>query len=334
MKAIICTAYGPPNVLKFQEVEKPCPKDGQVLIRIHATSVSRADCELRRFDFPGWIALPIRLWFGVLKPRVRILGQEFSGEVEDIGEGVVSFAPGDRVFGTTGMKLGAYAEYICLDQRSSSSVITSIPANISFTDAAVIPYGASEALRFLRKANIKAGHNILIIGAGGSFGTYAVQLAKNFGAEVTAVDSFSKLKILQSLGADHTIDYTQGEFTNRMQTFDIIFDVVCKTPLSHLFRMLRHGGRCVLANPQTSHIIRGIWTIFSSSRKVIFSSGNGSVEHLQYIKDLIETGKLKPVIDRNYALEQMAEAHRYAETEQKIGNIVIMVDNIQLNIKK
>lgn len=325
MKAIICTAYGPPNVLKLQDVEKPRPKDGQVLIRIHAASVSRADCELRRFDFPGWVALPIRLWFGISKPRVRILGQEFSGEVEAVGEGVTSFAPDDRIFGTTGMGLGAYAEYLCLDPRSPGSVITGIPANMSFTDAAVIPYGASEALRFLRKANIKAGNNILIIGAGGSFGTYAVQLAKNFGAKVTAVDSSNKLKILQSLGADHTIDYKQGDFTNSEQKFDIIFDVVGKTPLTHLLRMLRPGGRCAIANPHTSHIIRGIWTTLTSERKVIFSSDSGTSKDLQYIKELVEAGKLQPVIDRSYPLEQMAEAHKYAETEEKIGNIVITV---------
>ena len=264
MKAIICTAYGPPNVLKLKEIEKPHPKEGQVLIRIYATSVSRADCELRRFDFPGWIALPIRLWFGVFKPRVSILGQEFSGEVEAIGEGVTSFAPGDRVFGTTGMGLGAYTEYLCLDQHSTGSVITSIPVNMSFTDAAVIPYGASEALRFLKKANLKAGHKILIIGAGGSFGTYAVQLAKNVGAEVTAVDSINKLKILQTLGADHTIDYTKGDFMKGMNPYDIIFDVVCKTPLSQLLRMLLPCGRCVLANPKSSHILRGVWTNMTS----------------------------------------------------------------------
>jgi len=325
MKAIICTAYGPPNVLKLQEVEKPHPKDGQVLILIHATSVSRADCEIRRFDFPVWVALPLRLWLGVLKPRVRILGQEFSGEVEAIGKGVTSFAPGDRVFGTTGMGLGAYAEYLCLDQSSPGSVLTSMPANMSYAEAAVIPYGASEALRFLRKGNLKAGQNILIIGAGGSFGTYAVQLAKLFGAEVSAVDSFSKLDILHSLGADHIIDYTKGDFTNSMQTFDIIFDVVCKTPLTHILRMLRPGGRCVLANPHTSHLILGLWTTMTSDRKVIFGSDSGSTEHLQYIRELVETGKLQPVIDRSYPLVQMAEAHRYAETEQKKGNIVITV---------
>lgn len=323
MKAIICNAYGPPDVLKVQEVEKPRPKVDQVLIRIHAASVSRADCELRRFDFPGWVSLPMRLWFGVLKPRIRILGQEFAGEVEAVGEGVTSFTPGDRVFGTTGMGLGAYAEYICLGRSSPGSVLASMPVNLSYAEAAAVPYGASEALRFLRKGNIQAGQKVLIIGAGGSFGTFAVQLAKIFGAEVTAVDSASKLEMLLSLGADHVIDYTLGSFADSTQTFDIIFDVVCKAPFAHLLRMLRPGGRCVLANPHTSHLVRGLWTTMTGDRKVIFGSDTGSMEHLLYIKALVEAGKLRPVIDRTFPLEQMAEAHRYAETEQKKGNIVI-----------
>ena len=325
MKAIICTAYGSPDVLKLQEVEKPHPKDDQVLIRVHATSVTRADCELRRFDFPGWVALPIRLWLGILKPRVRILGQEFAGEVEAVGKDVASFVPGDRVFGTTGMNLGAYAEYLCLDQRSPGSVLASLPANMSYAEASVIPYGALEALQFLRKGNLKAGNKILIIGAGGSFGTFAVQLAKHFGAEITAVDSAGKLEMLRSLGANHVFDYTHGNFTENKQTFDLIFDVVCKTPFNHLLRMLRPGGRYVMANPHTSHLIRGLWTMLTSDRKVVFGSDSGSVEDLQYIKGLVEAGKLQPVIDRYYPLEQIAEAHRYAETEQKKGNIVITV---------
>jgi len=295
------------------------------LIRIHAASVSRADCELRRFDFPSWVALPIRLWLGVLKPRIRILGQEFAGEVEAVGEGVTSFTPGDRVFGTTGMRLGAYAEYLCLGRSSPGSVLACMPANLSYAEAAAVPYGASEALRFLRKGNIQAGQKVLIIGAGGSFGTFAVQLAKLFGAEVTAVDSASKLEMLLSLGADHVIDYTLGSFADSTQTFDIIFDVVCKAPFAHLLRMLRPSGRCVLANPHTSHLVRGLWTTMTGDRKVIFGSDTGSVEHLLYIKELVETGKLRPVIDRTFPIEQTAEAHRYAETEQKKGNIVITV---------
>lgn len=325
MKAIICTAYGPPDVLKLQEVEKPHPKDNQVLVRIHATSVSKADCELRRFDFPGWVWLPVRLWFGVLKPRVRILGQEFAGEVEATGRGATSFAPGERVFGTTGIGLGAYAEYICLSGSSEGSALAKIPAPLSYAEAAAVPYGGSEALRFLRKGNIQAGQKVLIIGAGGSFGTFAVQLAKIFGAEVSAVDSTSKLEMLRSIGADHVIDYTERDFTDSTQTFDLIFDVVCRAPFTRVLRMLRPGGRCVLANPHTSHLMRGLWTTMTSDRKVIFGSGSGTVEELSFLKELIESGKLRPILDRRFPLEQMAEAHRYAETEQKKGNIVILV---------
>jgi NADPH:quinone reductase-like Zn-dependent oxidoreductase len=329
MKAIICTAYGSPDVLKLREVEKPRPKDQQVLVRIHATTVSRADCELRRFDFPGWVWLPMRLWSGVLKPRVRILGQEFAGEVEDVGRGVSQFALGDRVFGTTGIRLGAHAEYICLGGRSEGSAFTSIPTNMSYAEAAAVPYGGSEALRFLRKGNIQAGQKVLIIGAGGSFGTFAVQLAKLFGAEVWAVDSTGKLEMLRSIGADHVIDYTERDFTESAQTFDLIFDVVCRAPFARVLRMLRPGGRCMLANPHTSHLLRGLWTTMTSDRKVIFGSDSGSVEHLLYLKELIDAGKLRPVIDRHFTLEQTAEAHRYAETEQKKGNIVIIVGHEQ-----
>lgn len=329
MKAIICTAYGSPDVLKLREVDKPRPKDQQVLVRIHATTVSRADCELRRFDFPGWVWLPMRLWSGVLKPRVRILGQEFAGEVEDVGRGVSQFVPGDRVFGTTGIRLGAHAEYICLGGRSEGSALTSIPTNMSYAKAAAVPYGGSEALRFLRKGNIQAGQKVLIIGAGGSFGTFAVQLAKLFGAEVSAVDSTSKLEMLRSIGADHVIDYTERDFTDSAQTFDLIFDVVCRAPFARVLRMLRPGGRCMLANPHTSHLLRGLWTTMTSDRKVIFGSDSGSVEHLLYLKQLIDAGKLRPVIDRHFTLEQTAEAHRYAETEEKKGNIVIIVGDEQ-----
>ena len=325
MKAIICTAYGPPDVLELQEVEKPHPNDNQVLVRIHATTVSRADCELRRFEFPPWVWLPVRLWFGLLKPRVRILGQEFAGEVEAIGSGATSFSPGDRVFGTTGMGLGAHAEYICLSGRSEGSTIARLPATMSYAEAAAVPYGGSEALRFLRKGNIQAGQKVLIIGAGGSLGTFAIQLAKFFGAEVFAVDSTSKLELLRSIGADHVIDYTVQDFTSSAQTFDLIFDVVCKAPFASVLRLLRPGGRCVLANPQTSHLLRGLWTMLTSDKKVIFGSDSATVADLSFLTELIEAGKLRPVIDRRFPLEQMVEAHRYAETEQKKGNIVVIV---------
>jgi NADPH:quinone reductase-like Zn-dependent oxidoreductase len=327
MKAIICTAYGSPDVLQLREVEKPAPKDDQVLIRIHATTVSRADTEIRKFSFPGWIWLPIRLFFGVFKPRVRILGEEFAGVVEAIGKQATSFSEGDRVFGTTGIGLGAYAEYICLGGRNETSVLAKIPRGMSYTQAAAIPYGGLEALQFLRKGNIQKGQKVLIIGAGGSFGTYAVQLARHFGAEVTAVDSTGKLEMLREIGADHVIDYTQHDFTQTAELYDLIFDVICKTPLDRLLHILRPEGKCLLANPQTSHLFRGLWSNMNTEKKVYFWGETDREEGLSFILELIEAGKLHPVIDRCFPLEQMVDAHRYAETEQKKGNIVVVVND-------
>ena len=254
MKAIVCTAYGGPDVLKLEEVEKPRPKDGEVLVRVHATTASRADCEIRRFEFPAWIWLPIRLAFGVVRPRVRILGQEFAGEVEALGDGATSFAPGDRVYGTTGIGLGAYAEYVCAGGRRAGSVVAPMPAAMSYAEAAAVPYGAMEALRFLRKGGIGAGQRVLIIGAGGSFGTYAVQLAKHAGAEVVAVDSTGKLEMLREIGADQVIDYTERDFTDGAGDFDIVFDVVGRAPFGRVVRLLRPRGRYVVANPHTSQL--------------------------------------------------------------------------------
>jgi NADPH:quinone reductase-like Zn-dependent oxidoreductase len=210
--------------------------------------------------------------------------------------------------------------------RRAGSVVAPLPAALSYAEAAAVPYGACEALRFLRKAGIGAGQRVLIVGAGGSFGTYAVQLAKHAGAEVVAVDGAGKLERLRELGADEVIDYAERDFTEDAGTFDIVFDVICKAPFGRVVRLLNPGGRYVLANPQTSHFFRGLWTSFTGHKKVIFSSGEGKHEHLRAVTELIEAGALRPVIDREYPLELMAEAHRYADTEQKKGNIVVVVD--------
>jgi NADPH:quinone reductase-like Zn-dependent oxidoreductase len=261
----------------------------------------------------------------VFKPRVRVLGQEFAGQVEIVGKDVRSFAPGDRVFGTTGIGLGAHAEYICLREQPEGGALAKIPAKMTYAEAAPVPYGGSEALRFLRKGNIQRGQKVLIIGAGGSFGTFAVQLAKEFGAEVTAVDIAGKLDMLRSIGADHVIDYADKDFSAGGEAYDLIFDVVCRVPLSRHLRALRPNGRCLLANPQTSHLVRGLWTSMTSSKKVILGVESGSKADLPFIGELIVAGKLRPVIDRRFTLEDIVEAHRYAETEQKKGNIVIEV---------
>ena len=327
MKAVVCTAYGGPDVLELEEVETPRPKAGEVLVRVRATTVSRADCEIRRFEFPAWIWLPLRLAFGVTRPRVRILGQEFAGEVEALGEGTTSFSPGDRVYGTTGIGLGAYAEYVRAGGRRAGSVVAPLPAALGYAEAAAVPYGACEALRFLRKAGLGAGQRVLIVGAGGSFGTCAVQLARHAGAEVVAVDAGAKLELLRELGAGEVVDHTAGDFTQALPpgTFDVVFDVICRAPFGSVVRLLRPGGRYVLANPGTPHFVRGLWTSLFTGKKVIFGSGSVADEHLREVGELIEAGALRPVIDRTYALEQMAEAHRYAETEQKAGNIVVLV---------
>jgi NADPH:quinone reductase-like Zn-dependent oxidoreductase len=325
MKAIVCTAYGGPDVLRLEEVEKPRPKAGELLVRVHATTASRADCEIRRFEFPAWVWLPVRLAFGVFRPRVRILGQEFAGEVEALGDGATGFAPGDRVYGTTGMGLGAYAEYVCAGGRRVGSVAGPMPAALGYAEAAAVPYGAMEALRFLRKGGIGAGQRVLIIGAGGSFGTYAVQLARQAGAEVVAVDSGGKLEMLRELGADQVVDYTAGDFTEGAGDFDIVFDVIGRAPFRRIARLLRPGGRYVVANPHTAQLLRGLWASLTSDKKLVFSSGEVADEHLRAVTDLIDAGELRPVVDRRYPLEQTVAAHRYAETEEKLGNIVIEV---------
>ena len=327
MKAIICTAYGSPDVLQLQEVEKPQPKADQTLIRVHATTVSRADLEIRSFRFSGLISLPLRLYFGLFKPRVRILGEDFAGVVEQVGKNATSFAVGDRVCGTSGIGLGGYAEYICVGGANATSVLAKILPGMGFTEAAAIPYGGLEALGFLRKGIIQKGQKVLIIGAGGSFGTYAVQLAKYFGAEVTAVDSAGKLDMLRAIGADHIIDYAKHDYTKLGEVFDLVFDVICKIPLEQHLRLLRPGGTCLLANPQDDHFFKGFQANRKKDKKVVFGVDSGSEENLNFILDLITTGEIKPIIDRIFTLEEMVEAHRFAETEQKKGNIVVTVRN-------
>jgi len=254
-----------------------------------------------------------------------VLGQELAGDIESVGKDVRSFSRGNRVFASTGVGLGAHAEYICLREQPEGGALATMPANMSYEEAAAVPYGGREALQFLRKANIRTGQKLLINGAGGSFGTFAVQLAKVFGADVTAVDTTAKLDMLRSIGADHVVDYTQQGFTESGDTYDVIFDVVGKSPFSRSVRSLRHNGRYLLANPRLSQLVRGLWTSLTSSKKVIFGAASGTSEDLAFLRELIEAGKVRSVIDRRYPLEQMAEAHRYAETGRKRGNVVITV---------
>jgi NADPH:quinone reductase-like Zn-dependent oxidoreductase len=322
MKAIVWTKYGPPDVLQLKEVEKPAPKDNEVLIKVHAATVTAGDCEARSLKMPLFIRLPMRIYVGFGNPkRITILGQEVAGEIEAIGKEVTRFKKGDQVFAATFFRFGAYAEYVSLPE--TYPVLK--PDNMTYEEAATIPTGGINGLHFLRKANVQRGQRILINGAGGSIGTYAVQIAKSLGVEVTAVDSEEKLAMLRSIGADHVIDYTQEDFTRSGESYDAIIDVVGKSSFSGCIRSLKPNGRYVLGNPRLLGMIRGSWTSMTTDKKVIFEQASYRAEDYTFLKELIEAGKVKAVIDRHYPLEQTAEAHRYVEKGQKKGNVIITV---------
>jgi 2-desacetyl-2-hydroxyethyl bacteriochlorophyllide A dehydrogenase len=329
MKAIIWTKYGSPDGLQLREVEKPTPKDNEILIKIHASSVTAGDCEMRRLELPLMLSFPMRLYAGFLKPkRIAILGQELAGEVVEIGKDVTTYKVGDQVFGTTGFKFGAYAEYICLPEKpgDAQGTLASKPTNLTYEESAVVPTAGLEAVHFLRKANIQPGKKVLIVGAGGSIGTFSIQLAKHLGAEVTGVDSFEKLDLLRSLGADHVIDYTKGDYTNTGEAYDLIIDVVGKGSVARRLKLLKEGGYYFLAYASLSHILLGIWTSMTSNKKLKIESSSQKKEDLIFLMQLFEDGKLKSIIDRSYPLEQTAEAHRYVETGAKKGNVVIVCE--------
>jgi NADPH:quinone reductase-like Zn-dependent oxidoreductase len=320
----VWTKYGSPNVLQLREVERPFPKDKEVLVKIRATTVMIGDCELRGLKFPVLYQLPLRIILGFSKPtRVTILGQELAGDIEAIGKDVNRFKIGDPVIAATLLHLSTYAEYVCLPE--AYPVLK--PASISYEEATTLPTGGIYALHLIREANIQAGQKILVIGAGGTIGTYAVQIAKSFGIEVTAVDSSGKLDLLRAIGADQAIDYTKDNYTRSGETYDAIIDVVGKSSYSGCIKSLKPYGRYVLGNPSFSGRIRGRWTTMTTDKKVISENADHRAEDYAFLIQLIEAGKLKPVIDRIYPLEQTTEAHRYVDTGQKKGNVVITVNH-------
>ncbi len=326
MKAIVHTKYGPPDELQLKEVEKPVPKDNEVLIKIHATTVTTSDCNVRNFTFvPKLFLLPARLMFGVFKPRINILGIDLAGEIEAVGKDVKRFKEGDQVFGSPGKALGAHAEYTCVPE---DGVLTIKPVNMAWEEAAAVFLGAHTALFYLRDmGNIQAGQKILIYGASGAIGTFAVQLTKYFGAEVTGVCSTTNLEMVKSLGADKVIDYTQEDFTKSGETYDIIFDAVGKTSFSHCKNSLKQKGIFLPVLLGLPEIVQMISTSMTGGKKVKGGEAAERVEDLIFFKELIEAGKLKPVIDRRYPLEQTAEAFRYVEQGHKKGNVVITVEH-------
>ena len=334
MKAIIWTKYGSPDGLQLQDIEKPVPNDNEILVKVHAAGVTAGDCEMRRLELPLSLSFPVRLYAGLLRPkRIPILGQELAGEVVEVGKQVHTYQKGDQVFGTTGFGFGAYAEYICLPAQPNDAqgVLAAKPTNITDEEAATIPTAGFEALHFMRKANIQQGKKVLIVGGGGSIGTYAIQLAKHFGAQVTGVDSTGKQDLMRSIGADQVIDYTKEEVTHQGEIYDLIIDVVGKRSVSHRLKLLKPGGTYFLAYARLSHILLGMWVSLTSKKNLKIESASQTQESLIFLKELIEAGKLKPIIDKTYPLEQTAEAHRYAESGRKKGNIAIsVVQNIQV----
>jgi NADPH:quinone reductase-like Zn-dependent oxidoreductase len=328
MKAIIWTKYGSPDGLQLQEVEKPVPKADEILVKVHATSVTAGDCEMRRLQLPLGLSFPIRVYAGFTRPkRIAVLGQELAGEVVETGDQVSAYQKGDQVFGTTGFGFGAYAEYICLPALpdDAQGVLAAKPTNISYEEAATVPTAGFEALHFLREANIQPGNKVLMIGGGGSSGSFAIQLAKHFRAEVTGVDSSSKQEMMRSLGAEHVIDYTKDDYTKTDEKYDLIIDVVGKHSIGQRVKLLKPDGVYYLAFARISDIALGWWISATSKKKLKIQSANQKKEDLDYLAGLLAEGKLRSVIDRIYPLEQVAEAHRYVEAGGKKGNIAISV---------
>lgn len=324
MKAIICEKYGFPEVLHLNEIEKPTPKDNEVLIKVMATTANAADARIRGADFPSIFNFPVKIAMGFKGPRKKVLGVELSGIVEAVGKNVTMFQKGDEIFASTGAGFGAYAEYICLSEKA---VMAPKPSNMSFEEAAGVPHCALAALFYLRKANVGRGQKVMIYGASGGIGTFAVQIAKSMGAEVTGVCSTVNVELVKTLGADKLIDYTREDLSAEEETYDIVFDTIGKAPITQCVNLLeKHGMYLSAVHLELPRILEGIKLSLKTSKKVFGGVANYTSENLHFLKDLIEEGSLRTVIDKSFPLEQIREAHEYVDRGHKKGHVIIKVN--------
>lgn len=323
MKAITYSQYGPADVLQVRDVDPPVAGNDQILIRVRAAEATKADVELRRFRFAvKWFWLPLRIAFGLRKPRKQILGGYFAGEVAAVGNDVTGFSVNDEVFGTTGLGFGAYGEYVAVP---ASSTIVLKPRNMSFAEAAAVPLGGLNALHFLRLARIEAGDKVLVNGAGGSIGAHAIQIARSMGAEVTAVDSGIKEDFVRRMGAVDFVDYSKDDFSARGERYDVIFDMVPGSSYSACMRALRPGGRYLSGNPRLAVMLRALFTTWLTDKTARFRFAAETREELMALKALIEGGKVVSIVDRVFPMTQAVEAHTLVETEQRLGAVVIAI---------
>lgn len=324
MKAWVYEKYGPPDVLELKEVEKPTPKDNEVLIKIYATTVTSADWRVRSLNVPVGFGLISRLFLGVSRPRQPILGTELAGKVESVGKDVSKFKAGDPVFAFSGVGMGCHAEYKCIPENGA---IVLKPANLTYEEAAAMSFGGTTALDFFRRAKLQSGEKVLINGASGAVGTAAVQLAKHFGADVSGVCSTTNMVLVKSLGANPVIDYTKDDFTENGETYDVIVDTAGTAPFSRSQASLKEKGRLLLVLAGLPDMLKIPWVMMTSRKKVIAGPAGERAEDLRFLAKLAEAGAFKPVIDRRYPFEQIVEAHRYVDNGRKKGNVVITLEN-------
>lgn len=320
MKACVYEKYGPPEVLQLKDIEKPTPRDNEILIKTYATTVTSADWRVRSLNVPAGFGLVMRLVFGLARPRQPILGSELAGVIESVGKDVCKFKVGDQVFAFSDAAMGCHAEYKCM---AEDGAVVPKPSTLTFEEAAALSFGGTTALDFLRRGKLQSGESVLVNGASGAVGTAAVQLARHFGAIVTGVCSTANLELVRSLGASHVIDYTQEDFTQNGQTYNVIVDTAGTAPFSRSKASLKEGGRLLMVLAGLPDMLLAPWLSMTKSQKVIAGPVSARVGDLRFLAGLAEAGKFKPVIDRRYPFEQIAEAHRYVDTGRKRGNVAI-----------